>query len=229
MIQFPSHRLGDHVSRGTVDVDDEFMVTIENAEKLLWITCDSKLQKDAVQNLDSMLNKLETAKERYIEAENEDSANLMLGLQCLVESILCELKMYYSLRQETPHEAWDWLVGAQNSALASAKAHRAFASWSDARHVRLFNIEGVMFPKQTFMSIGAIIDNSECSICEDDLMNCDHQPGSPYSGRFCNQVIKGMKLDEVSIVDNPADKRARVTMVDGKDIMTGRVMPSSEE
>ena len=229
VIQFPSHRLRDHVSRGTADIGDDFMNVVENAENLLWITRDSELQKDAVRELDSMVTQLESIKECHIEAENEDRANLMLGLQCVVQSTMSELMMYECLRQENPGDAWDWLVGAQNSVLAAARAHESLASWSDARHVWLFNIEGVMFPKQTFMSIGGTIDDSECSICKDDLMNCDHEPGNPYNGRFCNEVIKKMDMAEVSLVDNPRDKRARVTSFEGKDALTGRVMESDEE
>ena len=190
VFQFQSHRLGDHMPRGIADVSDEFMDVVENTEKLLWITCDSMLQKDAVRELDSMVTQLESTKECHIEAENEDRANLMLGLQCVVQSTMSELRMYECLRQEVVNEAWDWLVGAQNSAIWSAKAHESLASWSDARHVRLFNIECMIFPKQGFVSSGLIIEESECSICNDDLMNCDHEPGNPYNGRFCNEVVK---------------------------------------
>lgn len=228
VIGFRSHRFGDHLSRETPNVSDEFTDAIEIAEELLWITRDSNLQQAAVRELDSLMSKLETQKEHHVKAECEDSANFVLGLQCVVGSTASELRMYQSLCQEAASEAWDWLVSSQVSAVASAKAHESLTSWSDARHIRLFNIECVMFPYQTFMSIGGVYDDMECSICKIDLMKCDHEPGKRYMGEFCTAVVKAMTLDEVSIVANPASKNARVTTIDNKDTLTGRVVQLDE-
>ena len=143
-------------------------------------------------------------------------------------SIALELKMYESLRQGLAGDAWNMLVDSQNFALASRRTNELFMTWFEARHVRLFNIECVSFPKQTFVSMGGTIDTTECSICNDDLMKCDHNPGEPYMGQFCQMVVKGMAMDHLAIVDNPASKHHRLFEISGRDTLTRGVVRPKE-
>ena len=49
-----------------------------------------------------------------------------------------------------------------------------------------------------------------CSICDLDYDDCAHVIGRPYMGKFCYVTLIGIEAEEVSLVDDPADKDARV-------------------
>ena len=73
-----------------------------------------------------------------------------------------------------------------------------------------------------------IIAKSKCSICGHDYGECDHIVGKAYMGEMCVRIIEEVKeLKEISLVTEPANKRARIISItdeDGisRDIMTWR-------
>ena len=44
---------------------------------------------------------------------------------------------------------------------------------------------------------------SRCSICGADEFDCDHVPGREYDGAYCTREIYDMKIEEVSLTQNP--------------------------
>ncbi len=209
----------------------EFNDLVKESQVFLSIARDSALQQEASINLKNLLLKIAQEKKKAIENNDEDYANLLLACECVAKSLLNELKMWLLLKQEKPEDAWDFLVAAQTEATDAAKAHDGIRHFENHRN-RLEIIERVVFPHQVFVSIGTIVGKQECSICSEDYDECEHLAGKPYMGEFCCVIVKNVKLDHVSIVENPADKRCRVTHfdVDGgtRNRMTWKIEQSAE-
>ena len=182
---------------------------IRSCESLLFITRCSDLQREGIDAIAQTGDLIATEMERAVGNGNEEYANVLLGLRCVVGSLIAELLMYIGLKEEDPDAAWNHLVSAQNSLAAAASASTEF-SHCTIRHKRLALIETTMFPPQMFLSVGAVAIEADCSICQDDYSNCDHVSGIPYMGEFCSVLIKRADLDHVAIVDEPADKRCRI-------------------
>lgn len=73
-------------------------------------------------------------------------------------------------------------------------------------------VEKFVFPPQTFNSPGLYVETFLCSICGEDYSECEHIAGEPYWGFFCQRVVDNIVgTREVSIVENPEDKKARMT------------------
>lgn len=60
------------------------------------------------------------------------------------------------------------------------------------------------------MSVGAIIRESKCSICELDPDDCEHIAGRVYDGEECVRIITRADLEEVSLVGRPNFPDARI-------------------
>lgn len=54
------------------------------------------------------------------------------------------------------------------------------------------------------MSIGFIAKYT-CSICNKDPINCTHQIGKIYDGRYAVNVAQDLEIDHISLVENPAN------------------------
>ncbi|WP_199175564.1 hypothetical protein, partial [Telmatospirillum siberiense] len=108
------------------------------------------------------------------------------------------------------------------------RAHRGFSHLIEYS-ARLEQIEKIVFPSQIFVSSGLIVDHQICSICGKEYGDCDHLAGFPYMGEFCLIIQRGIRANHVAIVQNPADKRCRLTSfeVDGgyRNRMTWKVEP----
>lgn len=60
------------------------------------------------------------------------------------------------------------------------------------------------------MSIGAIVREARCSICQRDPHDCEHITGDEYEGRLCVREIVRADVLEVSFVTRPSDPDARI-------------------
>lgn len=77
---------------------------------------------------------------------------------------------------------------------------------------QLLSLEKI-YPYGVFMSIGAIVKRIECSICGQDIDSfaCCHRRGHLYRGEMACGIIKEIeRLDHVSVVEQPEDKRCVV-------------------
>lgn len=61
------------------------------------------------------------------------------------------------------------------------------------------------------LSMGYIVREAECSICQQDPEDCDHITGHFYGDERCIRIIKQLDLLEVSLVGRPAQPDARIT------------------
>ena len=187
----------------------EFNEAVKETEVFLSIARASELQQAALEALEQLIPKIAKEKARAVKDKNEDYANMLLGCECVAAALIAELKMWILLKQEEPDAAWDQLVSAQNASSAAARAHDGFSHLA-IYHQRLESIEQLVFPSQVFLSVGIIVKRLECSICGCEYEDCEHLIGKPYMGQFCSVIIHKAELEEVSIVEKPADKRCRI-------------------
>ena len=205
----------DLVSKYPKFVDD-FNSVLEEAHKMCFITRDAQIQTETIDFLIDFQSRLSSLKAESVDQGKEDAANMLLGFECVTRTIRSELGMYLLLKKEQPDDAWRELINAQYAALGAIRAHQGF-SHLENKVLQLEAIEELVFPPQVFLSAGMTLHDVECSVCNESYLECDHVKGKPYMGELCGFIIKEASLDEVSIVDEPADKRCRVTHFGSRD------------
>lgn len=201
----------------------------DDCRSLAYIVRDKKFFQPKIGDLRAFKKQVVELKKKLISDKNEDGANLMLSCECFLDALIAEITMWLQLKNEDPNSAWNSLVTAQQNVLASIHAHKLSEVDQADYFQKLNTIEKMIFPPQSFMSTGMIIENTKCSICKDDYDNCEHISGKAYMGEFCSQVVTKIKeMKEISIVDEPFDKRCRVDKYkeDGHwyDKMTGNIV-----
>lgn len=192
---------------------EEYTETVQSYERFTFLPRGIEYQKEAIRDLTELLEESGEIRIEVIEQEDEEAANQILVLRCMINALRYELKMWIDLKEEEWGKAWDALVDAQDSARSARSAHEIAAQCNVKNYLgKLEMIEKFVFPPQTFNSPGLYVENFLCSICGEDYSECEHIAGEPYWGFFCQRVVDDVAgTREVSIVDNPEDKKARVT------------------
>lgn len=211
---------------------DEFLKNllevVKESQILGYMTRDKKLQEETITKLTNLKEEATKLKEKAIGLQDENYANLMLSIECLSDALTNELSMWVYLKNEDPNTAWNLLINAQDWISASIHASEIPGLNQEGYMNKLSVIEQVIFPPQTFMSPGMVVESSKCSLCNNDYSECEHIAGKAYMGKFCQQIPKIKEFTEASLVGYPYDKKARVTSFgegDGlaRDIMTWKV------
>lgn len=214
---------------------DEFIEryneVISEISKFCFYTRAIEFQKSALNTLDELSKECEEFKVLAINNEDEDKANALLSLEILINVIQSELKMWIELKEDRPDKAWNFLIQAQYSLASAIRVHPILNN-----SISLMNkyalLENIIFPPQQFLSSGGILRESKCSICGEDYEECEHIKGKPYMGKMCVQEILKIDMQEVSVVDEPADKRCRIYSFSDeggmRDILTWRIVEKSK-
>jgi len=192
---------------------EEYTETVQSCERFAFLPRGMAYQKEAIKDLSDLLEKSAQVRIEVIKQEDEEAANQILALRCMINAIRYDLKMWMDLKEEEWGKAWDALVDAQDSARSARGAHEIAKQCNVKNYLgKLEMVEKFAFPPQTFNSPGLYVEKFLCSICGEDYSECEHIAGEPYWGFFCQRVVDGVAgTREVSIVDNPEDKKARVT------------------
>jgi len=218
----------------TSEVDNlraEIEAALNESATLCYLVRDAALQREAANRLEDFLRTSDRLKEG---ASNNNEANLLLGLGCLLTAVRQELLLYVALKEDRAEEAWNHLLSAQESARGAGMAHDTLrTSQLEGYQRKLYTLEQLLFPRQVFMSIGGTVKTSTCSLCNADYGSCGHIAGRAYAGRFCARVIEQIDLAEVSLVETPANRRARVRTFSDSGVMrnalTLRVVDPEDE
>ena len=206
----------------------EFIEVIRECEKFCFMSRGKEFQQEAVKKLTTFKQKVTSLKEQMIKVKDEDSANTMLSLENLIDAMINELKMWIALKEDNPNKAWDFLINAQSAVRTAAQAHSIAIDLNAEGYAnKLHLLEKLLFPPQMFFSHGLIIEKAECSICGKEYGECEHIVGKAYMGKMCYKIITKIKeMKEVSIVEEPANKHARMLQftdeVVTRDFMTWR-------
>lgn len=191
------------------NIIQEYNEMMKKSQNIAIYTRDIEMQKEEVSKLEEFIDYLIERKIEYIKEKNEMAADLLLCLQLGAKAVSCELSMIIALKEDNPSVAWDNLIEAQNITDSVIQNHPIKGEQLLGYKGRLMSYETLLFPKMIFTSIGGIISSSECSICNESYEKCNHVKGRFYMGEMCVRVIKEIDMEELSIVENPADKRCR--------------------
>jgi hypothetical protein len=212
----------------------EFNEIAEECQMFCFMSRAKEFQVEACKKLDALREKASALKEQMIVLTDEDSANAMLSFEEMIDALVNELKMWIALKEDNPNSAWDFLTNAQSAARTAMQAHEV-ASHLEGYIERLHALEKFLFPPTLFFSPGIVIKHSKCSICGQEYGECDHVVGRAYMGKMCTRELTDIEVTEVSLVEEPANKRARVLIIkEGgvtRDFLSWRVIsdPLSDE
>lgn len=205
--------LNSHMNKQTQSRIGEFNERLHEAQNLLSIARDRSLQRAMVDGLRKYAVEVGEWKKAEVVAHiDEESANIFLGMECVLAAISAELEMWILLKDEQPERAWEKLVAAQTATTHAVRAHDLFSSFQ-AHAQRLLEVETLIFPPQVFLSAGLVVRHQICTICDQEYGTCDHLVGMPYWGEFCFRRLTEVEPDHVAIVAAPANKLCRVTHI----------------
>ena len=181
--------------------------------------CES-VQLENVAILNEFLEKTINLKNQAIVQHDNELANGYVSFELITNSMICELNMWVKLKKKAYNEAWDLLIDAQDYGIRAMQAHTI------NEHLQLYLnrleiIEKLMFPPQLFMSDRSIVSECKCSICKNDIQECEHIKGQFYMGEQCYEIVEKIEsLNGIDFVKEPASKRCRITSAqrDGKDV-----------
>lgn len=184
-------------------------------------------QKEAIEQLSSLLHEAGNLKAEMIVDGYEDAANKLLSMEEILKAVINELKMWIDLKNDDPNSAWTFLIHAQTATRSAIQAHSIAGHLSQYAEY-LYALEKILFPPQLFTSAGMIIKKSTCSVCGTEYGDCDHIAGKAYMGELCARIIEEGNLREVSVVPEPANKHCRMLSFSDsngtRDIMTWRLL-----
>lgn len=189
---------------------EKFNDVIAHAQDIAIFTRDIELQKSEVAVLRRFIDKSEKLKDENKDKFSEPELNLILCFILSADTISKELSMIICLKNGQMDTAWTCLVQAQTQIAIVARNHPL----NEERHwngylAKLDAFEKLLFPKMMFASTGGIFKKTCCSICKLEYEDCKHLKGKMYSGELCVREIHDMDIEEVSIVENPANKLCR--------------------
>lgn len=189
----------------------EWAETRDSAERMCFASADKILQKEALAEVETAIDRFSALLEEAIEkVELPDSvADSYYCLRLVLLELQAELHMWIAIREERYHDAWDHLIEAQDAAHFGSSSCEMLTRM-DNRLRMLECLERIMFPPQVFSSPG-MIAKYKCSICDQPIIDCVHVKGRLYRGRLCYHIATEVLFREFSFVDIPADKRRRIT------------------
>ncbi len=198
------------------EVHERFTAVAQEMQTLAFIPRDTELQEASLEDARQLIAFLEEEKARAIEDSDERWANELLLMELAATVVTEQLQMCLALKGGAAEAAWDHLVSAQSACEAAMKVRRQVESGPDpaafeALLAYLLLLESTIFPPQSFMSFGGTAGERECSICGQEYDDCEHIKGRAYMGRICATILRNITVEEVSLVERPANKRARVT------------------
>lgn len=206
---------------------DKLYKVADEAVKFCFMSRAKEFQLQSCRQLEGLRTEASSLKKEMVKVQDEDSANALLSFEEMITALASELKMWVALKEDDPNSAWDFLIDAQTATRTATQAH-SVANHLDSYLQRLNQLEKLLFPPQTFLSPGMTIRYSECSICGSEYGECDHVVGRAYMGKMCVRIIKDVELKEVSMVEEPANKQARMHIIsDGsakRDFLTWRAI-----
>lgn len=205
------------------EIDVKFVEIFNDCERFACLARDKFFQIESCEKLEGFKQEILNKKSIAIQKEDEESANRILYYQLITQTLISELKMWISFKDNQPDKAWEHLVNSQSNLTGALKAFDV-SDLLEPYVEKLDQLEQLLFPKMLFASVGFKALKKTCSICNTNYDDCDHIKGRPYLGSLCYVTIEGCELEEVSIVDEPANKHCRMLTIEEngivRDLMT---------
>lgn len=157
-------------------------------------------------------NRASNAIESNINNHNKDDNDFLNDiwvLHQLVDLVVSYGETWSSILNREFKESWNHLQNCLDH-IRNLKRHSSLNL--EYFEKQLTDLEK-LYPYKIFFSIGAVVESFECSICGADIdsLDCPHIMGDLYYGKMaCAMATKLTKLDHVSMVKTPKDKRCTV-------------------
>ena len=208
----------------------ETIKILEQKLKYLFITRDKLVLDEQIKILKNMLHDIKETKNEFINKQDENNSNKWLSIEDIGLSILNGLIMFIELKKDNPESAWNLLISAQNYAHWSNVAYKLSETTIQRNcSYHFYNIENILFPPQAFLSPGMVVSGSLCNICQKQTSECEHISGEVYMGKICNIAYTNIeRMNEISIVDVPADKRCRLLRYQENSMWINKMTLASE-
>jgi len=192
------------------DINRDVLDATRKGLRYAHLTCGIEFQRECVQALTSLHDRLKELRDTFIAHSNEPYANAAFRAQMVVSAVKRLLEMWILLKEEKPDDAWDRLIEAQQKLAVAQRVYFDADTETFLRH--LLSVEEVVFPAQVFLSCGFkyVATDARCTICNQQYGECDHISGRIYMGRICRRRILKHEVIETSIVPHPQDKRCRM-------------------
>lgn len=204
----------------------EFNEMAQVSQRKAFITVGIEIQKEEIETLTNYRSELKELKKQFVERKFENEANLIYCIENSLLAVQYELQMLVNIKEDKMREAWGNLVNAQVIYGTVVRNYPFELETTNGYVERLEVYEKLLFPKMFFSSVGGIIKKCNCSICKESYGKCNHIKGRLYNGELCVREISEMELEEVSLVQVPANKHCIMlqTTINNKtvDIMTLR-------
>lgn len=221
------------MNKNTEDLVRAYNTLSDEITPYLYLTRDITLQNHALERSKDFLERLSEHRKLCQRKDQCREANLILAMEISLTAVSRELQLWIQCKQDQGVGAWDALVEAQmhyGSAITVRHQIDSTVSELQKRYDRLVAAEKILFSRQIFLSVGGDVLESECSICGQAYDSCTHVKGRAYCGNLCSRKLTNIRPTEISIVDDPADKRCRLLVIsDGavsRDPITWRVPKS---
>lgn len=205
---------------------EEFNKISAISQKKAFITVGIEIQKEEIEILENYRKELKKIKKDFVVHNLENEANLVYCIDSSLLALQYELQMLVDIKEDKMNEAWGNLVNAQVIYGTVIRNFPLKLGTEKGYLERLSDYEKLLFPKLHFQSVGGIIKQSHCSICNQKPSKCIHIKGKLYNGELCCRIITEIELEEISLVENPANKHCRIISIEhnGKkiDVLTLR-------
>jgi hypothetical protein len=171
---------------------------------------DAGIGVSASAELDSSLDQLNAAREKYASATDE-VLNDIFVLETYVDLFRSYGNLWQQISTQHYSESWLTLQDANDSL-------RLILKWSNLNLNPLVNQLSALeslYPYKIFSSCGFVVDHFECSICGNDIdsFDCKHRKNELYRGQRAYGIArKIIDMDHIALVENPDDKRCVVSM-----------------
>ncbi len=204
-----------------LDFLGEFNATVQACQSECFLCRAKEIQLETCETLTALGQRTSLLKAKIVDSGREKEANVLLSCEALVNAMISELRMYVAFKEDNADAAWDLLVDAEaavRTALMASDDTHGLNEYSE----RLYQLESRLFPKQMFFSIGATVKRTVCTICGNIYGECEHVVGRPYMGELCGRIIEDLTFEEVSLVEEPANKHTRpISITDEHGIARG--------
>ncbi len=178
----------------------------------IYISCDSTVQAEYFFSLERIFHYLKKLKKESVIKKQEDHANALLAMQYACICLQYKILFILALKHMDGQNAFDYLIAAQKYVEKVILCSEYINQELDAESVsdELLYLEKLCFPPQVFMSVGGYYEEDYCNICKDDSSKCIHLDRKPYMGMLCTITPRLTQWFEMSIVESPRNKHARV-------------------
>jgi hypothetical protein len=154
------------------DVNREVLEAVNGGMRHAHFTCGIEFQRENIEKLGSLRDRLKTLRDNAISQSNEPHANAAFRAQMLVSGIKHFLEMWVRLKEDDPVKAWDSLVEAQQKLEIAQRI--LFDPDTNNLLMHLLAVEQAVFPPQTFFSSAYTYPEAICSICNQTYGECGH-------------------------------------------------------